>query len=185
MGEDELIGHEGTVRAPVVARVSIPVQFRRPGTAAADQDAVLRDKALGLARRAAERVASMAPTAGHRMSWLGLDFGGADRWQVTPVGQDLYSGMVGIALFFAQLAKVTGEEKYAAPATRALRSLHMYLDELLDGPTARQPPRPGAFSGEAGIAYALAATSALLGESAVSAPEVAASGAHRCCRGRC
>jgi lantibiotic modifying enzyme len=169
MGEDELKGHEGTVRTPVVARISIPVQIRRPGTDIADQDTVSREKALALARRAADRVAAMAPTAGNRMSWLGLGFGGVDRWQVTPVGQDLYSGMAGIALFLAQLAKVTGEEKYAAPAVRALRSLHMYLDELLDGPTTRRP-RPGAFSGEAGIAYALAATSALLGEPALAVP---------------
>lgn len=169
MGEDELKSHGGTVPAPVVARVSIPARIRDPGMATADQDSVSRDRALALARRAADRVAAMAPTAGNRMSWLGLDFGGADRWQVTPVGQDLYAGMAGIALFFAQLAKVTGQEKYAAPAVRALRSLHTYLDELLDGPTTRRP-RPGAFSGEAGIAYTLAATSALLGEPALAAP---------------
>lgn len=100
---------------------------------------------------------------------LGLGFGGVDRWQVTPVGQDLYGGMAGIALFFAQLVKVTGEERYAAPAARALRSVHRYRDELLDGPTTRRP-RPGGFTGEAGIAYVLASTSVLLGEPALAAP---------------
>lgn len=166
----------GHREAHAATRATIPAQTRRPraGLQHRDhQDADHQDpdpgtRALTLARRTADRVAAMAPSAGNRMSWLGLDLGVADRWQVTPVGQDLFGGTAGIGLFFAQLARTTGEEKYAAAATRILRSLHVYLDGLFEYAPTRL--RRGAFSGDAGIAYALASASVLLSDPALADP---------------
>ncbi|MFI7450090.1 type 2 lanthipeptide synthetase LanM family protein [Nonomuraea sp. NPDC049714] len=47
-----------------------------------------------------------------RIGWLGLSATGDEGWQIVPTGLDLYSGDSGIGLFFAYLARVSGEERF-------------------------------------------------------------------------
>ncbi|SFF66397.1 type 2 lantibiotic biosynthesis protein LanM [Actinacidiphila alni] len=136
--------------------------------------AELTERALAAAVTVADRLEASAYTRGDRIGWLGLDLWQESRWSVRPLGVDLYNGYAGIALFLAQLAGVTGEPRHAALARGALGPVVGYAREVLDdGPDARDALEPGAivgaFTGTAGVAYALAWCSALLGDASAGA----------------
>ncbi|MBK8252964.1 MAG: type 2 lantipeptide synthetase LanM family protein [Polyangiaceae bacterium] len=75
--------------------------------------------------QSAERIGNWligrAICGGNEVNWLGLAFVG-DHWVLAPLGTDLYGGLLGVALFLAQLAEVTGKEKYRDFAERAMRT---------------------------------------------------------------
>ena len=72
------------------------------------------------ATRIGERLHTLAFHAQDWISWYHLapSFDGSQSLQ--PVGHDLYSGLGGIALFFAQLGRVTGAPRWQALARRAM-----------------------------------------------------------------
>ncbi|WP_329361959.1 type 2 lanthipeptide synthetase LanM family protein [Streptomyces sp. NBC_00669] len=143
------------------------------GRALPDRDLLpsdLSERALAAARAVADRLEASAYASGGRLGWLGLDLWQESRWSVRPLGVDLYNGYAGIALFLAQLAHVTGEPRHADLARGALGPVAGYAAEVLDAGGAHEAEAiVGAFTGMSGVAYALACSSALLGDASARA----------------
>lgn len=104
-----------------------------------------------------------------RLNWLGLQLMARERWLVLPMGAGLADGYVGVALFFAQLAELTGIARYAEVAGRALSpiprlfaALTKHAEEVLSDVGC------GADSGLGGISYGLARLSTLLHDQQVA-----------------
>ncbi|MFJ9445998.1 type 2 lanthipeptide synthetase LanM family protein [Kitasatospora sp. NPDC101235] len=134
------------------------------GSGAAGGDGSVADRALRQARLVADRLADSAWRDGERVGWLGLDLA-RDQWRVVGLRDDLYNGYPGIALFFAQLARVTGDDTYATWARRVLVPFPAHLARRHGSGRTW-----GAFNGLAGLAYALDCAAELLGERAIAAP---------------
>ncbi|MGW2548353.1 lanthionine synthetase LanC family protein, partial [Kitasatospora sp. NPDC001574] len=80
----------------------------------------------------------------------------ADRyWRVRPLGADLAGGYTGAALFLAQLAALTGSDRYAEVARQALSPVPGLLESLAAHPDLPAAVGSGGFAGLGGIAYAL------------------------------
>ncbi|QHZ48144.1 MULTISPECIES: type 2 lanthipeptide synthetase LanM family protein [Bacillus] len=81
------------------------------------------------------------------VSWIGIGASLNDRWLFTPLDATLYDGVLGVALFYAYLAEISEDRRYAEVAEAAVKSaedfLHRYngLGSL------------SAFHGYASIAY--------------------------------
>jgi len=113
------------------------------------------DVFLAHADRIARRIADAALWNGDRCTWLQPQLD-ADRhagWG--PMGADLYSGTAGMALFFAQIARVTGESAYIDLAKAAARQTLAAAAAL---------PGVGLYSGTTGAGLAIALTGHALGE---------------------
>jgi type 2 lantibiotic biosynthesis protein LanM len=102
--------------------------------------------------------------SGGSVAWVGLGLSDeADRWALRPTAFDMYTGAVGVAIFLAALARVTGEERWRALAMAALSPT---LEE-----TERLPARMavlrgiGGSAGFGGIVYGLVLVAEILGES--------------------
>ena len=101
-----------------------------------------RDEALHLAREIGEALCAAAEKRGGGSCWQ-RRFEWLERTEHSP---DLYAGAAGIGLFLAELARATGEERYADAARGAAR--------WLCGPDwGRGRAQHGLHSGEAGVAF--------------------------------
>ncbi|MEU9889622.1 type 2 lanthipeptide synthetase LanM family protein [Sphaerisporangium sp. NPDC051011] len=101
---------------------------------------------------------------GGRVNWLGLELVEEKYWSPQPLGWSLYGGYTGVALFLAQCAAVTGEERYADLARRAAVPLPRLVED---------PPEEGvmgAFTGLGGVAYALVHMADLLDDPSLARP---------------
>lgn len=102
-----------------------------------------------------------------RVNWLGLQPVEGIQWMVLPMGAGLADGYLGVALFLAQLARLTGVGRYAEVARRAVSPLPPLLG-VLDGQAGLLATVGcGVAEGLAGISYALARISTLLDDPAV------------------
>ncbi|HLX49495.1 MAG TPA: type 2 lanthipeptide synthetase LanM family protein [Streptosporangiaceae bacterium] len=119
--------------------------------------------ACGLADQIVARgLTGQEETGQGRVNWLGLQLVEDTRWMVLPMGAGLADGYLGVALFLAQLAELTGVDRYAEVARRAVSAIPQLLDAL-----AAQPGLPGvvgcgAAEGLGGISYGLARLATLL-----------------------
>jgi hypothetical protein len=100
------------------------------------------DEALVLARAVGDALCAAAEEADGGLRWQRrLEWS-----EQTAYSPDLYAGAAGIGLFLAELARTTGEERYADVARGAAR--------WIAGPTwGRGRAQHGLHDGEAGIAY--------------------------------
>ncbi|MFJ7148963.1 type 2 lanthipeptide synthetase LanM family protein [Streptomyces sp. NPDC100445] len=169
MGAADLDAQEWIVRAALAARSTACAHrpdapaTRRSGTTGPDlTDRPTADRLLGAARRIGDRLTDGAHRGRGRANWLGLELLGDRAWRFGPAGADLGHGYPGPALFLAELAAHTGEERYAETARQALSPLPALLERLAAEPEDRAAVGPGAFAGLGGIAYTLARTSALM-----------------------
>ncbi|MFD7702402.1 type 2 lanthipeptide synthetase LanM family protein [Streptomyces caelestis] len=169
MGAADLDTQEWIVRAALAARSTVPAHrpgvpaTRRSGTTGPDlTDRPTAERLLSAARRIGDRLTDGAHRGRGRVNWLGLELLGDRAWRFGPAGADLGHGYPGPALFLAELAAHTGEERYAETARQALSPLPALLERLAAEPEDRAAVGPGAFAGLGGIAYALARTSALM-----------------------
>lgn len=106
---------------------------------------------LGEITKIAKELTKFAHTVRGRTSWLGLAYKGSKSWEIEPLGPDLYNGVAGLALFFAQLSRLRGYSKYRSLAKSSL--LHCF-DLLKDVRTAHGENVPvGGFNGLAGVIY--------------------------------
>ncbi|MET8539466.1 type 2 lanthipeptide synthetase LanM family protein [Kitasatospora sp. NPDC004799] len=172
MDERDLATQDWIVRAAFAARATNPQAGGGAAAAGPDRspaggaDASPAERALRLARSVADRLTADAHRAGGRTGWLGLDLA-RDQWRVTALRDDLFGGYPGPALLLAQLAAVTGEERYARWARRVLAPFPEHLAHAL----RRSPNRSwGAFSGLPGTAYALDCAAVLLDDPALAEP---------------
>lgn len=113
----------------------------------------------------AHHVCTTAITDGERATWVGTtqdeDELGELEFGLETVGPGLYSGTSGIALFLAESWAVTREPRFRSIAEKALQ-------QALHGAQALVPEvRPGFFTGNPGIAWALARAARLFGSDAL------------------
>lgn len=87
------------------------------------------------------------------LSWISTTLEGNAEilWQIAPVGDDLYNGNAGIALFLGYLSFLTGQEAFREAAEKAMVSVRRKLREFPDNPTWSV----GVFSGAGGYLYAM------------------------------
>ena len=97
-----------------------------------------------------DRLEELALEDGDAVSWICFAWEEKGQWGLSTLGMDLYGGLPGVALFLANLAAESGEERYLRLARRAVASL---LRWLTDQDLTQLPV--GAFSGLAGWIYTL------------------------------
>ncbi|CAD5984847.1 Type 2 lantipeptide synthetase LanM [Streptomyces sp. KY70] len=125
------------------------------------------EQLLSAARSVGDQLVSLAYRHEARTNWIGLELLGERYWRLAPMAADLASGYTGPALFLAQLAALTGADRYAEAAREALTPVPGLLDALHGRAEDLAVLGSGAFAGLGGIAYALAEVGSLLGDRAV------------------
>lgn len=120
--------------------------------------------AAALARQLASKLADQAILGADDCSWLGVsvDGGQEDALTYRPVGTALYDGLAGLAVMYAHAGGLFGDERFA---DLARRSTVPVLDHLRDARENGLADTTGAFSGIAGLLYALDQMAAVTGDS--------------------
>ncbi|MER5357464.1 type 2 lanthipeptide synthetase LanM family protein [Streptomyces sp. NPDC002785] len=149
---------ERIIRAAMVTTSREPAHESRPGprrvrTAATAPEP---EQLLAAARSVGDELVSQAYSGPTRLNWIGLELLDEHYWRLGPMAADLAGGYTGTAFFLAQLAALTGADRYATTARDALAPLAGLLDVLHSRPDDLGPVGSGAFAGLGGIAYALA-----------------------------
>ena len=144
---------------PAATRVDHPL----PSIARAGERDLASDPALEAAFLLGRELDTTAIRSGKSVAWVGLSLGDeGERWMLRPTAYDLYGGAVGIAVFLAALARVTGDRRWRG---LALAALSPTLEQ-----SERDPSRMiallgiGGSAGCGGIIYALVLVAELLGE---------------------
>ncbi|MGC5363625.1 type 2 lanthipeptide synthetase LanM family protein [Streptomyces sp. DT24] len=117
---------------------------------------------LSAARSVGDLLVSLAYHGHDRTNWIGLELLGERYWRLGPMAADLAGGYTGPALFLAQLAALTGADRYAEAARSALTAVPGLLATLHGLPDELGPLGSGAFAGLGGITYALTEVARLL-----------------------
>lgn len=104
----------------------------------------------------------------HRANWIGVEAIDGTHWAVVPMGAGLADGYTGVALFLAQLGKLTGSSRYLDLARKALHPIPRLIDVLGAEPELARAIGTGGFLGLGGISYALARLSTLLDDGEIS-----------------
>ncbi|MET8502634.1 type 2 lanthipeptide synthetase LanM [Streptomyces microflavus] len=159
---------ERIIRAAMVSTSSKPPHRAEGGERARTAaTAPEPEQLLSAARSVGDQLVSLAYRHKERTNWIGLELLGERYWRLAPMAADLASGYTGPALFLAQLAALTGAERYAETAREALAPVPGLLDALHGRVDDLTVLGSGAFAGLGGIAYALAEVGSLLGDRAV------------------
>jgi type 2 lantibiotic biosynthesis protein LanM len=109
-----------------------------------------RDNLLAAARAIGDRLEALALHGDRGISWVGLTPRDERYWTLTPLDGGLYSGLSGVALFFAHLGAVSGADRYTSLAQAVLSTLlHRVNDQ------DSQLKSVGAFSGWGSVIYTL------------------------------
>jgi len=135
------------------------------GTRADEPGSAEPDRLVAAARAVAAEIERRACSDERRVNWLGLDLVDSRHWALAPLGFDLFGGYPGVALFLAQLAAVTGEERYAAFARHAMSPVPDVVRSLTGERVGF-----GGFNGAAGLAYSLVHLAALLDDPTIADP---------------
>ncbi|MFD9697720.1 type 2 lanthipeptide synthetase LanM family protein [Lentzea sp. NPDC059081] len=125
------------------------------------------DDVLSTTCAIADRIIALGCGTG-RVNWIGLEPAGGARWLVLPMGPGLAHGYPGVALFLAQLGRITGDHRYTGVARRALTDVPEFLAALQDNDELIAEVGSGGLTGFAGIGYALARIARLLDDEQVA-----------------
>jgi len=131
-------------------------------TGVAAEPARLLAAACGLADQIVSRSLPAAPPHRGRVNWIGLLPQADGTWTVRPMEADLAHGYLGVALYLAQLADLTGIGRYAEVARQALAAMPSLLGQLRARQDLLSAIGCGGYSGMGGISYGLARMSILL-----------------------
>jgi type 2 lantibiotic biosynthesis protein LanM len=150
----DLLRQTWFVRASLATRVANAHRSRLPSyELAADAPAAKREDLLAAALAIGERLDVLAVQSDGEAFWWGLNLL-ASGWSLADVQWDLYGGLLGIALFLAYLAELSGERRYRALAEAATSAARRLLAK--QARDDRAPPATiGAFDGLGGAIYAL------------------------------
>jgi lantibiotic modifying enzyme len=110
----------------------------------------------------ADRLVATGMSRGDRVNWLGLEPADERRWLMAPMGAGLANGYLGVALFLAQLAKISGISRYGDVARSAIVGVPAVLDAVTGRDDVIASIGCGGLNGFGGIAYGLARLSTLL-----------------------
>lgn len=135
------------------------------GDRGSDETAVVAgpDQLLTAACTIADHLLARSTAFGGRLNWLGLELVDDVQWLVLPMGAGLGAGYCGVALFLAELAELTGVARYHAAAAAAVQAVPGLYEQLNGRPEWIAAVGCGGYQGFAGISYALARLTALLG----------------------
>lgn len=122
---------------------------------------------LAAACAVADQVVSRSMVDRDRVNWLGLELVDERQWLVLPMGAGLANGYLGVALFLAQLAELSGVARYEQMARRAIAGLPRLFERLAAQPAMVAAIGCGGLHGFGGIAYGLARLATLLGDDEV------------------
>ncbi|RKN05121.1 type 2 lantipeptide synthetase LanM [Streptomyces radicis] len=122
------------------------------------------ERFLAAACGIADEIVGRAVHGPDRANWLGLELVNDLHWTVLPMGAGLGQGYCGVALFLAQLGRLTGASRYTDLAAKALTALPGLIASLAAEPEWGRAVGPGAFHGLGGICYATARLATLLGD---------------------
>lgn len=151
---------EQTVAAPRHAPPSAHEQAVAPLTA---EELVRAATAIGedLRRRAVRAPDGSA-------TWVGLAYViEADRFQLQPLGDELYNGSSGVALFLAALARISGAAEFRDLALAAVQPIGKHLSDPAFREEMARLIGIGSAAGLGSVAYALARIGQLLDEPAL------------------
>ncbi|MFE0463628.1 type 2 lanthipeptide synthetase LanM family protein [Kitasatospora sp. NPDC058965] len=170
MGAADRRRQEWIVRAAMATRtVGVTGAPLRPTAGRPAGGGPTPDRALQAARQIGDRLLDAAHHGPDRTNWLGLELIDQRFWQLGPLGAGLADGYLGTALFLAQLARISGEERYARTARQALTPVPALLAGLAAQPEQLGFVGTGAFTGLGGIAYALTQLAAELADPGLAA----------------
>lgn len=124
--------------------VSRPTIFH-PSNTSIDQN-----QFLAAALAVGERLESLAVQGEENATWVGLALVDQRNWMLVSSGLDLYTGLPGIALFFAYLGAVTEQERYTVLAQAAIKTVRHQVEQVKSVVTSI-----GAFTGWGGLIYTL------------------------------
>jgi len=111
------------------------------------------------------------------VTWLTLAYHPiSGRQRLEPMGINLYDGSMGVALFFAALFNITGNEAYRACAMRIIKPVR----ERIDGPHAGKTLRKIGLGGALGLGSVLYGMTKIA--RLIDAPELHAEAARAACR---
>ncbi len=148
-----------------------------PLTTIAAEPARLLAAACGLADQIVSQGVTGSPGASAgRVNWLSFQAGEDGGWAVRPMRAGLGSGYLGVALYLAQLADLTGIARYAEVARQALTAVPPLLESLGSRPELLAAIGCGAHSGLGGISYGLARMATLLRDPQLSDWAITAAG---------
>jgi type 2 lantibiotic biosynthesis protein LanM len=146
-----LVGHHCGDPAPGPVATAVPDQWRL----------------LAAASGVADQIVGRSLQDDHRANWLGLERVDDQHWTIMPLGAGLGDGYTGVALFLAQLGRLTDSDRYRDLARKTLTPVPRLIEAFAAQPDLAALVGPGAFVGLGGICYALARLSVLL-----DAPEI-------------
>ncbi|WP_165960393.1 type 2 lanthipeptide synthetase LanM family protein [Actinocrispum wychmicini] len=115
----------------------------------------------------ADLIVAKGLTDGGRVNWLGLEYVDNRQWLVLPMGAGLANGYLGVALFLAHLADLSGIHRYGELARRAVDAVPQVLEMAAGRPDLLRLIGSGALNGFGGIAYALARLATLLDDTEI------------------
>jgi class II lanthipeptide synthase len=140
-----------------------PRPVRGPVTPTAAEPGRLLTAACGLADQLVARGMTSGETSQRpRVNWIGLQLVEGSRWMVLPMGAGLADGYLGVALFLGQLARLTGVDRYAEVARRAVSPVPRLLGALAVRSDLLAALGCGVAEGISGISYGLSRVAALL-----------------------
>ncbi|MDX8142144.1 type 2 lanthipeptide synthetase LanM family protein [Lentzea sp. BCCO 10_0061] len=131
------------------------------------QHAVGTDEVLSAACAIADRIVTTSYGT-ERINWIGLEPVGDTRWLVLPMGAGLAHGYTGVALFLAQLGRISEVCRYTDVARRALATVPDLLAALRGNDDLIAAVGSGGLTGFAGIGYGLARIATLLDDDEVA-----------------
>ncbi|MFT7838887.1 type 2 lanthipeptide synthetase LanM family protein [Saccharothrix sp. BKS2] len=147
-----------------------PVEHRTGQVLPAPLEAGVPDpqRLLVAACGVADEVLAHAATAPGRVNWVGLELVDDRHWAVSAMGAGLSNGYTGVALFLAQLGRLTGADRYLEFAREALTPVPALLDAFARDDELAVTVGSGAFHGLGGICYALARLANLLDDAEIT-----------------
>ncbi|MFF1611582.1 type 2 lanthipeptide synthetase LanM family protein [Amycolatopsis sp. NPDC058278] len=101
-----------------------------------------------------------------RLNWPSLEPAEDGGWCVRQLGASLGDGYCGVALFLAELGRLSGHDRFLDAAARAVRPLPGLIALLDAHPALAAGVGPGAFSGLGGLAYTVGRLAGLLDDRA-------------------
>jgi type 2 lantibiotic biosynthesis protein LanM len=129
--------------------VSPSYRLPQVDTGASVDELVAAAEAIGAA------LASQAYVADGSAQWLGLSSNGGRDWGLGPLGPDLFNGLLGVALFLAELGGMSSVRRHTDLARQAVVTVRSQL--------ARDPQvSPAGMAGLPGIVYGLCRLAELL-----------------------
>ncbi|HXO28227.1 MAG TPA: type 2 lanthipeptide synthetase LanM family protein [Thermoanaerobaculia bacterium] len=153
LGDRDLRRQEWFIRASIaILNTANPEREASRGAilSSAPDAAVSRSRLVRVAARIGDYLSDWAMHDDGAVRWLGLQQTSQSAYKIALLGNSLYSGQAGVALFLAYLGHTSGESKYTCLARKTCSTL---LQDLAQD--AAVSSRPGAFEGLGGVVYVL------------------------------